>query len=66
MRVGNDTLDQKEVWCFPSYEFMVHKDSLSVVQVGGSFYYMRIGLIELVDLNCLASLPCGVIEEVED
>ena len=33
---------------------MVCKDSLSVVQVSGSFYYMRIGLIELVDLKlCL-------------
>ena len=50
------TADQKEVWHFPSYEFVVHKDSLSVVQVGGSFYHTRIGLIELVDLNCLSLL----------
>ena len=46
------TADQKEVWRFPSYEFVVHKDSLSVAQVGGSFYRTKIGLIELVDLNC--------------
>ena len=50
------TADQKEVWCFPSYEFMVCKDSLSVMQVSGSFYCMMIGLIELVDLNCLSLL----------
>ena len=46
------TADQKEVWRFPSYEFVVHKDSLSVAEVSGSFYHMMIGLIELVDLNC--------------
>ena len=70
---GNETLrevchtaDQREVWRFPSYEFVVRKDSLSVAQVSGSFYRTMIGLIELVDPNCLASLPCGVIEEVAD
>ena len=50
------TADWKEVWCFLSYEFMVHKDSLSVMQVSGSFYCMMIGLIELVHLNCLSLL----------
>ena len=25
------TADQKDVWCFLSYEFAVHKDSLSVI-----------------------------------
>ena len=51
------TADQKEVWRFPSYEFVVRKDSLSVAQVSGSFYRTRIGLIELVDPNC-PSLLC--------
>ena len=50
------TADWKEVWCFLSYEFMVHKDSLSVMQVSGSFYYTRIRLIELIDPNCLSLL----------
>lgn len=51
------TADQKEVWRFPSYEFVVRKDSLSVAQVSGRFYRTRIGLIELVDPNC-PSLLC--------
>uniref|UniRef100_A0A7N2N7K4 Uncharacterized protein n=1 Tax=Quercus lobata TaxID=97700 RepID=A0A7N2N7K4_QUELO len=27
------THDQKEVWCFPSYEFVIHKDSITASQV---------------------------------
>lgn len=51
------TADQKEVWRFPSYEFVVRKDSLSVAQVSDNFCCTRIGLIELVDPDC-PSLLC--------
>ena len=44
--------DQKEVWHFLSYEFVVCKDSLSIAQVSGNFYHIRLGLIILVDPNC--------------
>lgn len=46
------TADQKDVWRFPSYEFVVRKDSLSVAQVSGNFSRTKAGLIELIDSDC--------------
>ena len=46
------TADQKDVWCFPSYEFVVCKDSLSVIQVSDNFSHTKARLIELIDSDC--------------
>ena len=48
------TADQRDVWRFPSYEFAVCKDSLSITQVSVGSSQTGIRLTKSADLNSLS------------